>query len=337
MNGMELLTWVGILVCLSQSAILSGLDLACFNTSKLRLQVEAAKGVVAAQRTLRLRQNANFLLTTILWANVSVNVLLALLSNSVLAGVGAFFFSTFVITSLGEILPQAYFSRHAIRFAGLFYPLLRVYQVVFYPVARPSAWVLDRWFGREGVSYYHERDLYELIKMHMRGQSEIGEVEGMGAMNFLLIDDLPLAQQGRRVERNSIVRLPFEGDRPQFPPFRADPADPFLSRLHAAGQRWIILTDLQGAPRCLLDADSLLKDVFFSAGGFDLSRYLNMPVIVRDGNATLGEAMKQFKVDDEQLRHDSFHVNIILVWGEKPRIVTGKEILARLLKGIVQA
>jgi hypothetical protein len=46
--------------------------------------------------------------------SVSTNVFLTLLSNSVLAGLGAFFFSTFAITLLGEIVPQAYFSRHAL-------------------------------------------------------------------------------------------------------------------------------------------------------------------------------------------------------------------------------
>ena len=60
-----------------------------------------------------LRANSNFTLATILWGNVATNVLLTLLSESVLAGVGAFVFSTVVITFLGEIIPQAYFSRNA--------------------------------------------------------------------------------------------------------------------------------------------------------------------------------------------------------------------------------
>ena len=329
------LTWAGILACLSQSAILSGLDLACFNTSRLRLRLEASRGNKAAQKVLDLRQDANLLLTTILWSNVAANVLLALLSNSVLAGIGAFLFSTFVITLVGEILPQAYFSRHAIRIAALFYPLLRLYEIVFYPVAKPSAWILDHWFGEEGVTYYHERDLYELIKMHMTAKGEIGEVEGVGAMNFLLIDDLPVARQGRPVGRRSIIQLPFRDGDPVFPPIDRDPADPFLRRIHAAGRRWVVLVDESREPRCLLDADSALKDSFFPEVSVGLRNYIRMPVIVTDETSTLGEAMKQFKVDDEQLRRDTFHVNVILVWGKSKRIITGKEILARLLRDIV--
>jgi metal transporter CNNM len=64
-------------------------------------------------------------------------VLLTLLSDSVLAGIGAFAFSTIVITLFGEIIPQAYFSRNALRMAARLTPLLKVYQVGLFPVAKP--------------------------------------------------------------------------------------------------------------------------------------------------------------------------------------------------------
>ena len=76
----QYLTWAGITFCLSQSAIFSGLNLAFFNMSRLRLEIQVANGNKAAARILKLREDSNFLLTTILWGNVSINVLLALLS-----------------------------------------------------------------------------------------------------------------------------------------------------------------------------------------------------------------------------------------------------------------
>jgi hypothetical protein len=103
---MTLSLWIGIIPCLSQSAMLSGLNLAFFTISKLELQMEVAKGNHHARRVLTLRNDANFLLVTILWANVAVNVLLAMLSGWVLAGIAAFVFSTVIITIFGEILPQ---------------------------------------------------------------------------------------------------------------------------------------------------------------------------------------------------------------------------------------
>ena len=136
---MTLLIWIGIGLCISQSAMFSGLNLAFFSVSRLRLEVEAAKNNRHASRVLALREDSNFLLTTILWGNVAVNVLLALLSGSVLTGVMAFLFSTVLITFVGEIMPQAYFSRHALSMASLLSPLLRFYQILLFPVAKSTA------------------------------------------------------------------------------------------------------------------------------------------------------------------------------------------------------
>ena len=112
---------LGIAVCITQSAVFFELNLAVFSLSKLRLEIEASKGDHRARRVLALRSDANVLLTTILWGNVGINVLLTLL-----AGVSAFCFSTMLITFLGEIVPQAYFSRYALPSAAMLAPLLRV-------------------------------------------------------------------------------------------------------------------------------------------------------------------------------------------------------------------
>jgi len=38
---------------------------------------------------------------------------------------------------------------------------------LFYPVARPSAWLLDRMVGPERLSFFQERALRELIRKHV--------------------------------------------------------------------------------------------------------------------------------------------------------------------------
>ena len=124
----ELLTWTSTGLCVTQSAFFSGLNLAIFSVSKLRLEVEAASGNLDAIRVLDLRKDSNFTLCTIVWGNAVTNVLLTLLSDSVLAGLGAFVFSTFAITVFGDIVPQAYFSRNALQMAARLRPLdLEVY------------------------------------------------------------------------------------------------------------------------------------------------------------------------------------------------------------------
>ena len=99
---MEGAIWLGIGFCLLQSGLFSGLNLALLGLSRLQLEVEAKSGNPAALRILALRRDSNFLLTTVLWGNVAVNCLLTLLSDSVMAGVGAFLFSTVGITVAGE-------------------------------------------------------------------------------------------------------------------------------------------------------------------------------------------------------------------------------------------
>ncbi|HDN94471.1 MAG TPA: DUF21 domain-containing protein, partial [Nitrospirae bacterium] len=217
---MNTFTWIGIIFCISQSAMFSGLNLGFFSITRLRLEVEASKGNRSAQRVLSLREDSNFMLTTVLWGNVSVNVLLALLSGSVMTGVGAFIFSTFFITFFGEIIPQAYFSRHALRMATLLLPLFKLYQLLLYPIAKPSAILLDKWLGPEGIQYFQERDLREVIKKHIEASDvDVDKLEGLGALNFLAIDDLLVSDEGEPVDPKSILRLPVSNNKPVFPAF----------------------------------------------------------------------------------------------------------------------
>ena len=201
------LTWIGICLCLGQAGIFSGLNLAVFGMSRLELEVEAAGGNPDARRVLALRRTPNDVLTTILWGNVAVNVLLALLSDSVLAGVGAFLFSTFAITIFGEIAPQAYFSRHALRMVSLLYPMLRFYQVLLYPVVKPTALVLDALLGKEAIRYYREADIKEILRRHMvADETEMGRLEAIGAIIFLTMDDLAVAEEGVPLDSFRISR-----------------------------------------------------------------------------------------------------------------------------------
>jgi metal transporter CNNM len=328
-------TWLGILVCISQSALFSGLNLAVFSVSRMRLEVEAAGGDAGALRVLRLRQRSNLVLTTVLWGNVGINVLLALLSDSVMSGVAAFLFSTVVITILGEIAPQAYFSRHALRVAARLSPLLRLYMVLLYPVAKPSSLVLDAWLGQEGPQFYRERDLREVIRRHIAsGEAEIDELEGIGALNFLALDDLAAGQVGTAIDAESVIALPFEGDLPVFPPLGRTADDPFLRRVLASGRHWVVLTDPQGEPRLMLDAEHLLREVLVEPGDPEPLKCLHRPAIVRDPRTLLGRVIPHLEAKPVVPHRDEHREDVILVWGERRRLITGDDLLRRLMSGI---
>ncbi len=338
MTASVALTWLGVLACLSQSALFSGLNLGLFSLSRLELQVEARKGDSRALRVLRLRDDANFSLVTILWGNVSVNVLLALLSGSVLTGVAAFLFSTVIITVFAEIGPQAYFTRHALPLAARLAPLLRAYQVLLYPVAKPSAMVLDAWLGGEEIRFYRERDLRRLIRLHMEAEgSDINAVEGQGALNFLDIDDVPLTDEGEPIDPESVLRLPFDGDRPRFPNIGSAADDPFLRAVDRSGKSWAVIVDPADRPRFVLATDDFLREALFAHESFNPYRHCHRPIVVEEAGTRLGELIERFVVRSGPHGDDIVEYDVVLLWGERPRVVTGTDILGRLLKGIARA
>jgi CBS domain containing-hemolysin-like protein len=333
---MNIITWIGILFCITQSAMFSGMNLALFSIGRLRLEVEASLGNQDALKILDLRRDSNFLLTTILWGNVGVNVLLTLLSESVLAGVSAFFFSTVVITFIGEIAPQAYFSRNAMRMASLLAPILRIYQIVLYPAAKPSAIILDIWLGAENIQYFREHSLREVIKKHIEAdESDVDHLEGIGALNFLAIDDLMVVEEGELVDPHSIIALPFENNAPIFPNFDRTTTDPFLQSIQVSGKKWVIITDTGGQPHLALDSDGFLRDVLFEDSEIMPLHYCHRPIVIRDTRLPLGNVLWRMKSHTQRCSRDVIDCDLILVWEQnEKRVITGSDILDRLLKGI---
>jgi len=334
---METYIWIGIVFCISQSAMFSGLNLAFFSISRLRLEIEAEAENRKAQKVLDLRKDSNFMLTTVLWGNVSVNVLLALLSDSVMTGVGAFFFSTIVITFFGEITPQAYFSRHALKMASLLLPVFKLYQIILYPLAKPSAMMLDRWLGEEGIQYFRERDLREVIKKHIEAsEADIDRIEGLGALNFLAIDDMVISQEGEPLDPKSIISLPLERNFPVFPAFERNASDPFINKIHASGKKWVIITDDADEPQLVLDADGFLRAALIDDKPFQPYAFCHRPIIIKDAYTKLGNVIWRLKVKPEAAGDDVIDNDVVVVWNEDKRvIITGADILGRLMRGIV--
>jgi metal transporter CNNM len=326
--------WLGIAVCIAQSALFAGLNLAIFSLSQLRLQIEADGGNADAARMLELRNNSNEVLSTVVWGNVSTNVILTLLSNSVLTGLAAFFFSAVVITFLGEIVPQAYFSRNALRMSVRFLPFLTFYRAVLFVLAKPTALLLDWWLGKEGITYLAERDVRSLI-VRSAGGGDIGRLEAIGARNFLDLDDVPVTDEGEPVHAQSIISLPQANQRCVLPKFERTPDDAFLRRLDASGMKWVIVTDLDGEPVFVLDAHHFLRDALFDQLESDPTAYWHRPIIVRDMKAKLGDVIGRLKVAPERPDDDVIDNDLILVWGAQRRIITGSDLLGRLLRDIV--
>jgi len=332
--------WLGILICLTQSAMFSGLNLACFSVSRLRLEIEVANGNAAAKKVLALRRDSNFLLTTVLWGNVGINVLLTLLSNSAMLGLSAFMFSTVAITLGGEIFPQAYFSRNALRMASFLAPVLRTYQVLLYIIAKPSALLLDLWLGREGIQYLGENDLRQLIHKHIDAAgSDVDAVEGIGALNFLAIDDVHVSQEGEAVGEASVLHLSFDdNEMPEF--FQNGKSSQqgfacFNRQIASINFRWVIVVDDNNYPQWALDGDAYLRAAYtMNAQLIDPFEYCHRPVVVTNSRTRMGAVIALLKSGEAAQSDAPIPHKIILLWNEEKRIITGADILGRLFKGI---
>ena len=326
--------WLGIIACITLSALFAGLNLAIFSLSQLRLQIEADGGNKDAARVLDLRKNSNQVLATVIWGIVGTNVFLTLLCDSVLAGLGAFFFSAVVITLFGEIAPQAYFSRNALRMAARFLPFLIFWRTALFFLTRPTAMLLDWWLGAEGIPYFHERDVRSLVARAAASGGDIGELEATGVQNFLDLDDLPVTEEGEPVHAQSIISLPLASGRCVLPTFNPSADDPFLQRVNASGKKWVIVTDLAGEPAFVLDSHHFLRDALFNQPDKNQGACWHRPVIVRDMQTRLGEVIGCLKVVQERPEDDVIDNDLILVWGSQRRIITGSDLLGRLLRGI---
>ncbi len=336
---MDIITWLGIAVCLAHSGMFSGLNLALLGGSQLRLEVDVASGNEDAAKVLDLRSNYNRLLTTILWGNVAVNTLLALLTNSILTGGAAFAISTIGITFFGEIVPQAYFSRHALRVGAFFAPLMRVYMFLLWPVSAPSARLLDVWLGESGVSWYHEQALQEVLRRHAEDEgTDVNHTEAIGAINFLDLDDVPVPMEGEPLDPLSVILLPTHMDLPTFPDFERTPGDPFLQQVHASGRAWVILCDEETElPYLALDADGFLRAALMSSGPCDPYSFCHRPLIVRSPDKKMGDILSRFVVDPEHPGDDVIDDDVVLVWTDDGRrLLTGADVLGRLLRGIAR-
>jgi hypothetical protein len=164
--------------------------------------------------------------------------------------------------------------------------------------------------------------------------TEVSHLEAVGAVNFLDLDDIPVIEEGEPVDPNSVIALPFEKGRPVLPAFRPAPDDPFLRQLDASGKPWVILTDPAGQPQLALDAHHFLRDVLFDPASVRPEAYWHRPIIVTEPNAKLGDVIGLMKVKPEYPEDDVVDNDLILIWSKERRIITGADLLGRLLRGI---
>lgn len=153
-------------VLLTFSALFSGLTLGLMGLNLHALRRKARLGNKKAIKVLPIRERGNHLLTTLLLGNVAVNTILAIYLGSIANGVVASIVATSLIFLLGEIIPQAVISRHALTFGAYSAPFVHGLMRITAPITYPIGALLDRLLGEELPTLYSKRELMEIISEH---------------------------------------------------------------------------------------------------------------------------------------------------------------------------
>src|SRR5215813_13332186 len=119
------------------------------------------------------------------------------------------------------------------------------------------------------------------------------------------------------------------------PHFERTPDDAFLRKIDASGKKWVIVTNPTGEPVFVLDSHQFLRDALFDELEANPNNYWHRPIVVRDMKTKLGDGIGHMKVVPEHPDDDVIDNDLILVWGDQKRIITGADLLGRLLRGIV--
>jgi len=141
-----------------------------------------------AIRIYPIRKQGNLLLCTLLLGNVAVNSAMAIFLGDMATGIIAGLISTGLIVIFGEIIPQAVFSRNALKLGYQTAWLVKFFIFILYPIAYPLSWLLDKALGAELSTIWNKKEIEEIIKHHEDAEeSEIDEDEErimLGALSF---------------------------------------------------------------------------------------------------------------------------------------------------------
>ncbi len=170
------------------SALFSGLTLGLMGLNKYELKRKVDLGDKEAAKVYPLRKQGNLLLTTLLVGNVAVNSALSIFLGSIVSGLMAGVMATALIVIFGEIIPQAIFSRYALRLGARIAWFVRILMYIFYPISAPIAFALNRILGDELPLIYSKQELVKIIEEHEDAKmSDVDEDEERiikGALTF---------------------------------------------------------------------------------------------------------------------------------------------------------
>lgn len=169
---------VAVIVLIGFAALCSGLNVGFMSLEVADLRRKAKLGNTDAKRLLPLRKNVHLTLAAILLTNVAAASATPLVLDEKLYGIIAGITSTLLLVIFAEIMPQALFTRDAMRLVGRFVWLIRLMILVTYPISKPLQLLLDKVFGRQRSKLHTRHELGILVSEHLGAhESELDDDE----------------------------------------------------------------------------------------------------------------------------------------------------------------
>lgn len=176
-----------------------------------------------------------------------------------------------------------------------------------------------------------------IIRKHIEAEeADVQHVEGIGALNFFSLDEINVTKEGEVIDPDSIIVLPTKLDLPIFPELTLKTDNDFLRKLHKSGYNWVIVTNKEGWPLLVVDADGFLRSALFELETFDPYNFCHRPIIVTDESMRLSDVILKIRANHsaDKSFDGAIDDDVVLVWGDEKRIITGADIFGRLLKGM---
>ncbi len=334
--------WItsGAILCLLVlSAFFSGSETALTAASRGKLRARADKGDSGAARALKITEDNERLIGSVLLGNNLVNILAASLATAIFTrafGESGVALATLVMTLLvlifAEVLPKTYAITNAEAAAARAAPAIRVAIAVFSPVVAAVRMLVRAVLGLFGVRTDPDSHILA-VREEIAGALHLGHSEGvvekedrdriLGALDLgdrtveeIMLHRSQIEMIDAGLDPQAILQQCLQSSHTRLPVYRDDP-DNIVGVVHAK--------DLLRAMHKMADEKGFSPD---SLSDFDLAAVAMKPYFVPE-TTTLDDQMRQF------LRMRSHFGLVVDEYGVLQGLITLEDILEEIVGEIV--
>ena len=330
--------WISIaiiLFLLILSGFFSGSETALTAASRGKLRVQADKGSVGAQRALRITEDNERLIGSVLLGNNLVNILAASLATALftkLFGESGVAWATLVMTLLvlifAEVLPKTYAITNAERAAAMVSGPISIVVLVFAPVVSIVRLLVRGMLRLMGVAVDPDSNILA-VREEIAGALQLGHSEGvvekedrdriLGALDLRerVVEEIMLHRSGIEMvdaakSPSDILEQCLRSSHTRLPVYRDDPEN-IIGVIHAK--------DLLRAMYKLIGGP---EGNAAALNGFDIAEVAMEPYFVPETN-TLDEQMRQF------LHRRTHFALVVDEYGTLQGLITLEDILEEIV------